>query len=158
MFFYYWRRGPSLKEAALELDHLSSYPRGQRPMTRPARALRAQLALCASLFAVTVVSVSGFAPFLPRVAVRAPSAHASASRARGTRLSMSEEELPGLTDTPPLNVGLMVEPTPFTHVSGYSNRYKEMLTYLKKAGDKVCVCVCVCVVCMYVHMHMLIHT
>ena len=69
---------------------------------------------------------------------------------------MSEEELPGLTDTPPLNVGLMVEPTPFTHVSGYSNRYKEMLTYLKKAGDKVCVCVCA--VCVYVRMHMNVHT
>ena len=31
----------------------------------------------------------------------------------------------------------MVEPTPFTHVSGYSNRYMEMLDYLKKADDKV---------------------
>lgn len=30
----------------------------------------------------------------------------------------------------------MVEPTPFTHVSGYSNRFKEMLRYMKKAGDK----------------------
>jgi sulfoquinovosyltransferase len=26
---------------------------------------------------------------------------------------------------------------PFTHVSGYSNRYKEMLKYLDKAGDVV---------------------
>jgi hypothetical protein len=41
-----------------------------------------------------------------------------------------------LTETPPLKVGLIVEPTPFTHVSGYSNRYKEMLTYLKKADDE----------------------
>lgn len=48
-----------------------------------------------------------------------------------------EDALPDLKATPPLNVGLMVEPTPFTHVSGYSNRYKEMLTYLKKADDKV---------------------
>lgn len=31
----------------------------------------------------------------------------------------------------------MVEPTPFTHVSGYSNRFNEMLRYLRKAGDKV---------------------
>ena len=36
-----------------------------------------------------------------------------------------------------MKIGLMVEPTPFTHVSGYSNRYKEMLTYLKDAGDEV---------------------
>lgn len=32
---------------------------------------------------------------------------------------------------------LMVEPTPFTHVSGYANRFKEMLKFLKKAGDNV---------------------
>ena len=31
----------------------------------------------------------------------------------------------------------MVEPTPFTHVSGYANRFKEMLKFLKKAGDEV---------------------
>lgn len=31
----------------------------------------------------------------------------------------------------------MVEPTPFTHVSGYSNRFNEMLRYLSKAGDNV---------------------
>jgi sulfoquinovosyltransferase len=31
----------------------------------------------------------------------------------------------------------MVEPTPFTHVSGYANRFKEMLKFLDKAGDEV---------------------
>lgn len=30
-----------------------------------------------------------------------------------------------------------MEPTPFTHVSGYSNRYKELLKYLSDAGDHV---------------------
>jgi len=30
----------------------------------------------------------------------------------------------------------MVEPTPFTHVSGYSNRFKEMLRYLQAGGDE----------------------
>ena len=29
-------------------------------------------------------------------------------------------------------VSLLVEPTPFTHVSGYSNRFKEMLRFLKE--------------------------
>ena len=38
---------------------------------------------------------------------------------------------------PPRKIALFIEPTPFTYVSGYSNRFKEMLTYLKKAGDKV---------------------
>ena len=37
----------------------------------------------------------------------------------------------------PKRIGLMVEPTPFIHVSGYSNRFNEMLKYLNKAGDDV---------------------
>ena len=32
-------------------------------------------------------------------------------------------------------MALLVEPTPFTHVSGYSNRFKEMLRFLKQGGD-----------------------
>lgn len=31
----------------------------------------------------------------------------------------------------------MVEPTPFTHVSGYANRFKEMLKFMRQAGDEV---------------------
>jgi len=31
----------------------------------------------------------------------------------------------------------MVEPTPFTHVSGYSNRFNEMLRYMSKAKDDI---------------------
>lgn len=38
---------------------------------------------------------------------------------------------------PASQISIMVEPTPFTHVSGYSNRYMEMLDYLKKADDSV---------------------
>ena len=32
----------------------------------------------------------------------------------------------------PMRVQLIVEPTPFTHVSGYANRFKEYLKYQKK--------------------------
>lgn len=35
-----------------------------------------------------------------------------------------------------LRVLVVVEPTPFSYVSGYANRFKEMLYYLKKAGDE----------------------
>jgi sulfoquinovosyltransferase len=42
-----------------------------------------------------------------------------------------------LDATPPLKIALLVEPTPFNYISGYANRFKEMLTYLKKAGDEV---------------------
>ena len=44
-------------------------------------------------------------------------------------------DAPPLKRKPPRKVCLMVEPTPFTHVSGYSNRFNEMLRYMSKAGD-----------------------
>ena len=44
---------------------------------------------------------------------------------------------PPLRKTKPRKICLMVEPTPFTHVSGYANRFKEMLKFLSKAGDDV---------------------
>lgn len=46
-----------------------------------------------------------------------------------------------LFKTPPRRVAMIVEPTPFTHVSGYSNRFRETLKYLKQAGDDVLVIV-----------------
>jgi len=45
--------------------------------------------------------------------------------------------IPRLEKSPPLNIAMFIEPTPFTHVSGYSNRFKEALKYLAKAGDNV---------------------
>ena len=48
-----------------------------------------------------------------------------------------DNSAPPLTCLPPRKICLMVEPTPFTHVSGYSNRFKEMLRFLSKAGDQV---------------------
>lgn len=47
------------------------------------------------------------------------------------------EFIPPLQDRKPLKVLLCVEPTPFNYVSGYANRFKEMLRFLKKAGDDV---------------------
>jgi sulfoquinovosyltransferase len=37
----------------------------------------------------------------------------------------------------PLRVLVLVEPTPFTYISGYSNRFKEMLDHMKDAGHEV---------------------
>jgi sulfoquinovosyltransferase len=51
--------------------------------------------------------------------------------------SMSSNDAPPLKRNPPRRVCLMVEPTPFTHVSGYANRFKEMLKFMEKAGDEV---------------------
>lgn len=36
-----------------------------------------------------------------------------------------------------LKVMVAVEPTPFNYISGYANRFKELLTHLKQAGDEV---------------------
>jgi len=49
----------------------------------------------------------------------------------------TRNHVPKLKNSPPRKIGLFIEPTPFTHVSGYSNRFKEMLKYLNKAGDDV---------------------
>jgi len=49
----------------------------------------------------------------------------------------NDNSAPPLRSMPPRKVCLMVEPTPFTHVSGYANRFNEMLKFLAKAGDKV---------------------
>lgn len=48
-----------------------------------------------------------------------------------------DNQAPPLKRNPPRRVCLMVEPTPFTHVSGYANRFQEMLKFLSKAGDEV---------------------
>ena len=55
-----------------------------------------------------------------------------------TRISMCDSAgVPPLATEPPRRVLLIVEPTPFTYVSGYANRFQEMLKYMKKAGDQV---------------------
>ena len=49
--------------------------------------------------------------------------------------SDAASDVPPLDSAPGRRVALLVEPTPFTHVSGYSNRFKEMLRFLKAGGD-----------------------
>ena len=50
--------------------------------------------------------------------------------------SDAASDVPPLDSAPGRRVALLVEPTPFTHVSGYSNRFKEMLRFLKAGGDE----------------------
>mmetsp|Transcript_11583 Transcript_11583/g.15073 ORF Transcript_11583/g.15073 Transcript_11583/m.15073 type:complete len:506 (+) Transcript_11583:84-1601(+) len=74
------------------------------------------------------------------------SANTRSGSTSGTSLSVGaavagskskDNSAPPLKSLPPRKICLMVEPTPFTHVSGYSNRFKEMLRFLSKAGDEV---------------------
>lgn len=51
----------------------------------------------------------------------------------GIRMAEAEAKVPTR------RVALLVEPTPFTHVSGYANRFQEMLKHLENAGDDVAV-------------------
>ena len=74
-------------------------------------------------------------PWLMRPSyVSATLPHASYPRLLPIR---AEARVPPLRETPPQRIGLLIEPTPFTHVSGYSNRFKELLKYLGKANDVV---------------------
>lgn len=51
---------------------------------------------------------------------------------------LSERSKLLLKDTKePLRILLIVEPTPFGYISGYSNRFKEMLQNIKNCGDDV---------------------
>jgi sulfoquinovosyltransferase len=56
-----------------------------------------------------------------------------------THLSAGNEAPLPIDHEKPLRILLIVEPTPFGYVSGYANRFKEMLKYLKQAGDTVSV-------------------
>lgn len=71
--------------------------------------------------------------------LRHPLSVPASTRAEGTADEGTAEERNWLNRKMggKIKVGLMVEPTPFTHVSGYANRFNEMLKNLRKAGDDV---------------------
>lgn len=66
---------------------------------------------------------------------RSQKIHLASSAA--TSITDETNDAPELSLAPPRKICLFVEPTPFTHVSGYSNRFSEMLRYLSKAKDHV---------------------
>ena len=72
-------------------------------------------------------------------AIRTPSQlnAAAASAASEKSGGWDDADAPPLRRHKPRKIALMVEPTPFTHVSGYANRFNEMLKFLAKAGDDV---------------------
>lgn len=70
----------------------------------------------------------------------AGSAAAAAGVARASYAVADGSHL-DLKHTPPRRIALIVEPSPFTHTSGYSNRFKNLLLQLRDAGDEVMVIV-----------------
>uniref|UniRef100_A0A7S4JZT8 Glycosyltransferase subfamily 4-like N-terminal domain-containing protein n=2 Tax=Odontella aurita TaxID=265563 RepID=A0A7S4JZT8_9STRA len=83
---------------------------------------------------VTPPSAASSSPLFTSPRTRSAAAAESSTRLQG---SAQSADAPPLRRHRPRRIALMVEPTPFTHVSGYANRFNEMLRYLSKAGDKV---------------------
>jgi len=102
-------------------------------ITNPADAYVASRASASTspLFGHKMVSASAASVSTTRLNV---ATDASASESWS---SHAEQVVPPLRRNRPRKIALMVEPTPFTHVSGYSNRFNEMLRFMAKAGDKV---------------------
>lgn len=71
---------------------------------------------------------------------RSPEEAQAAATARAS-FAVADGNYLDLKATPPKKVALMVEPSPFTHTSGYSNRFKNLLIQLREAGDDVLVIV-----------------
>jgi sulfoquinovosyltransferase len=92
----------------------------------------------ATILVIAFLATSCFA-FQVHPQTRPVSTQHSSSNSSPTELNAASEsnDAPPLDRNPPRKICLMVEPTPFTHVSGYANRFKEMLKYLSKAGDEV---------------------
>lgn len=74
-------------------------------------------------------------PRLPRRHVIRPAASAAAA-APGAGAAPATGTAPGRR---PQRVCIMVEPSPFTYVCGYVNRYKNMIRFLTEAGVEVLV-------------------
>ena len=88
---------------------------------------------------VVLIAATGQA-FQATKFVGTPMTSQRATTSTSTTLQMAlfgSNSAPPLKRNPPRKICLMVEPTPFTHVSGYANRFKEMLKFLAKAGDEV---------------------
>ena len=88
---------------------------------------------------VALKAVQAFQNGVDNTSRRAPSRTCSATTPTSLQMAKSAAtaDVPPLKRNPKRKICLMVEPTPFTHVSGYANRFKEMLKFLKKAGDNV---------------------
>lgn len=98
-------------------------------------------------FAATLLLLDSSFAFAPRpllsqrattATIFAPSTttlFTAASPTNSTPAAKVKLPTPDLCLHPPRKVALLVEPTPFTHVSGYANRFQEMLKFMHKAGD-----------------------
>lgn len=78
---------------------------------------------------------------IPRADTGRSTEEAQAAATARASFAVADGNYLDLKATPPKKVALMVEPSPFTHTSGYSNRFKNLLIQLREAGDDVMVIV-----------------
>lgn len=83
-----------------------------------------------ALFVVAAVSAFSTSNQRQGISSRIPRAQLKMSSTKS-----SDVVIPPLRRTKPRKIALFIEPTPFTYVCGYSNRFKELLRFLSKAGD-----------------------
>jgi sulfoquinovosyltransferase len=111
-------------------------------LARPRSALRAAFESARHALAPELAA-RAFGPVTARLDAGspAPGREAAAAAFERTSYAVASGDNLELCHTPPRRIALMVEPTPFTHVSGYSNRFKNLLLQLREAGDEVLVIV-----------------
>jgi len=105
--------------------------------------MKFSIVFLAVFYGWSIVDAFSSSPYLPSTRMttrrdRLPLTTMSTEKSIKMPLDASTSaDAPPLRRHRPRKICLLVEPTPFTHVSGYANRFKEMLRYLAKAGDKV---------------------
>jgi len=139
---------PPAQNDVVTFEHLSSRSRSSLKMPRRSRlaAFVGAYAVSTSAFALTPASLSKVPATGALHATAVPLETEGESTLTNDADGSSSKKRPRLMDVwremdrtklVPKRIGLMVEPTPFTHVSGYSNRFNEMLKHLKSTGDNV---------------------
>lgn len=93
--------------------------------------------LRSAILAMTAAVAAAFLPARPAANVAPLATTARTALGAAAAAPADDRAVPPLKRHPPRNIALLVEPTPFTHVSGYANRFNEMLRYLAVAGDRV---------------------
>ncbi len=89
---------------------------------------------CHSSFTARKISAAKSTPYGHS---RSSHLHLDATSSSSSPTTSNDVVIPPLRRTKPRKIALFIEPTPFTHVSGYANRFKELLRFLSKAGDNV---------------------
>lgn len=117
-------------------------PRAARPASASARCTIARSSFMAPLAQPPFARLVGWPAVVhARADTGTTAAEADAAATARASYAVASGNNLELTATPPRRLALLVEPSPFTHTSGYSSRFKNLLMQLREAGDHVLVIV-----------------